>query len=264
MRYIKRNERTGAKQVYTTLTFDTPLTSPYITSGSLLNVDASNISSYSGTGNTWYDTSGNGTNVLLSGSNKNFPTYSNLYGGVMSFSGVSACYAINSSSLIDPSSNPSVSQLIWVYPTKYGQIVTELGQQSIPSYGGSWHNSNIEMDTNGRFNFSIWYGQNPMTSSFISSPSYTFSSWYQLCLTYDYPSRVCTGYVNGVSVGSTTFTRNTTTVSYYGLCVASATSPSQQQGTGGGYIGSFAVFNRSLSSLEVVQNYALTKRRFGL
>jgi hypothetical protein len=264
MRYIKRNERTGAKQVYNTLTFDAPLTSPYITSGSLLNVDASNISSYSGTGNTWYDMSGNGINVLLSGSNGNFPTYSTLYGGVMSFSGVSACYAVNSSSLINPTSNPSVSQLVWAYPTKYGQIVTELGQQSIFGYGGTWHDSNIEIDTNGRFNFSIWYGELPMTSSFVRSPSYSFNSWYQLCLTYDYPSRICTGYVNGVSVGSTTFTRATTTASYYGLCVASSTTPSQQQGTGGGYIGSFAVFNRALSSLEVVQNYALTKRRFGL
>jgi hypothetical protein len=54
-----------------------------ITSGLVLNLDASNSASYSGTGTTWTDLSGSGNNgTIISGT-----TYSNINGGTMVFSG---------------------------------------------------------------------------------------------------------------------------------------------------------------------------------
>ena len=54
-----------------------------ITSGLVLNLDASNSTSYSGTGTIWTDLSGSGNNgTIISGT-----TYSNINGGTMVFSG---------------------------------------------------------------------------------------------------------------------------------------------------------------------------------
>ena len=54
-----------------------------ITSGLVLNLDASNTASYPGSGTTWTDLSGNGNNgTIISGIN-----YSNINGGSMVFSG---------------------------------------------------------------------------------------------------------------------------------------------------------------------------------
>ena len=54
-----------------------------VTSGLILNLDAGNLSSYSGSGTTWFDLSGNGNNATL----VNGPTYSGVNGGVFNFNG---------------------------------------------------------------------------------------------------------------------------------------------------------------------------------
>jgi len=56
---------------------------PIVQSGLVLNLDAGNIESYSGNGTTWYDLSGNGNHMTLTGS----PSYLNNNGGVLSFNG---------------------------------------------------------------------------------------------------------------------------------------------------------------------------------
>jgi hypothetical protein len=55
----------------------------YIKSKLVLNLDASYLGSYPGTGNTWYDLSGNGNNGTLT----NGPTYSSANGGYIDFDG---------------------------------------------------------------------------------------------------------------------------------------------------------------------------------
>ena len=58
--------------------------STIITTGLVLNLDAGNTASYSGTGTTWTDLSGNGNNGTLT----NGTSYSSTNGGVMVFDGV--------------------------------------------------------------------------------------------------------------------------------------------------------------------------------
>ena len=55
-----------------------------VTSGLILNLDASNANSYPGSGTTWYDLSGNNKNGTLT----NGPTFSAANGGCIVFDGV--------------------------------------------------------------------------------------------------------------------------------------------------------------------------------
>lgn len=57
----------------------------YSNSGLVLNLDAGNTASYSGTGNTWYDLSGNGSNVTLTNT-----TYNSSNGGSIVFNGTTS------------------------------------------------------------------------------------------------------------------------------------------------------------------------------
>jgi hypothetical protein len=59
-------------------------TNSIVTNGLVLALDAANPKSYSGSGTTWRDLSGNGNNGTLT----NGPTYSSLYGGSIVFDGV--------------------------------------------------------------------------------------------------------------------------------------------------------------------------------
>jgi hypothetical protein len=57
----------------------------YSNSGLVLNLDAGNTSSYSGSGTTWYDLSGNGSNVTLTNT-----TFNSANGGSIRFNGTSS------------------------------------------------------------------------------------------------------------------------------------------------------------------------------
>jgi hypothetical protein len=63
--------------------FDTPVVDSVVTTGLQLYLDAGNASSYSGTGTSWNDLSGNGRNGTLT----NNPTYSSADGGSIVFDG---------------------------------------------------------------------------------------------------------------------------------------------------------------------------------
>ena len=60
-----------------------------VTNGLSLYLDAANSSSYSGTGSTWYDVSGNNRNATLF----NTPTYSTTNAGIFTFDDTSFEYA---------------------------------------------------------------------------------------------------------------------------------------------------------------------------
>ena len=59
-----------------------------VTSGLVLHLDAGNTKSYSGTGSTWYDRSGNlNGGVVNNGTLVNGPSYSSIGGGSIGFDG---------------------------------------------------------------------------------------------------------------------------------------------------------------------------------
>ena len=231
----------------------TPAVVP-VSSGRVLYLDAGDPTSYSGSGTTWNDISGNGnTGTLVNG-----PTYSSNNGGYFTLDGVNDYILANNTSLNSKFSSTAVSHFIWVYPTSAGQIVVELGQTTINT---GWHDSNIEISSGGVFRISTWH--NSLANKVTSAQS--FNSWYHVGFTYG--GTTLTAYINGSSVGTTTFTRqapyNNSQQTHYALGATDFTNMGSQ-GYAAGRYANFSVYNKALSASEVKQNYDALKSRFGL
>jgi len=218
------------------------------TNGLVLCIDAGFTASYSSSGVTWYDVStGNTVATLVNG-----PTFNSSNGGSIVFDGINN-YVITAN-LLNPTTNPNESVFVWFYPTAAGQIVTELGQSTINT---GWHDSNIEVSSAGIFSFSIWHGN--LTNRVVSTAK-SFNTWYHIGFTYS--GTTLTAYINGSSIGTTTFTRQTTSSLYYGLCSIDTATNMGTSAYGTGRMGNFIFYNRALSAAEVLQNYNAQSSRY--
>jgi hypothetical protein len=210
-------------------------------------------------GSTWTDDVGNSNATLA-----NSPTYSSSDGGYISLNG-SNQYILTSTSLnaqisgTSPNKSTAQSIFIWCYPTEQGVIVSELGQAAIST---GWHDSNIEITSSGVVCFSVWHGS--LTNK-VSSTAKSFNNWYHLGWTYS--GTALTAYINGVSVGTATLTRqapfNNGNNLHYALGAIDGTNMGE-----GSYcamrVGSFQVYNRGLTADEVATNYNTYKAIYGL
>ena len=77
-----------------------------VTNGLILNLDAGNKKSYSGSGSVWYDLSGNNNNTVLT----NGPTFSNTNSGNIVFDGIDDYVNIpyNASKISFPNDNATI------------------------------------------------------------------------------------------------------------------------------------------------------------
>ena len=212
------------------------------------------------TGSTWTDNVGNSNATLA-----NSPTYSSSNGGYISLNG-SNQYVMTSTSLnaqisgTSPSKSNAQSIFIWCYPTEQGIIVSEIGQATINT---AWHDSNIEILSTGVVDFSVWHGS---LANKVSSTAKSFNNWYHLGWTYS--DTTLTAYINGASVGTATLTRQAPFNNGFNLHYALGATDSTRMGSDGSYcamnVGSFQVYNRALTSDEVLTNYNSNKATYGL
>jgi hypothetical protein len=199
--------------------------------GLAFGIDAVNIKSYSGTGLSWYDISGFG----VTGTLNNGTSFYTTNGGVMGFDGT----------------NDYVNT---------GYI--NLAQDSSTSFTwNSWiwnQSSSTNVIIGNRANLPHFTKLTPSAFEFYGSPgiSYTMPrySWKNICIVKN--ASTFTYFVDGVSVASSTgaTTKNATPVYLGG-----------DPGIGeyfNGYIANVFIYNRNLSSDEVMQNYHAHKSRF--
>ena len=223
-------------------------------------VDMNGLVYWYDTGNTRsYSGSGSAISSLPNGSVMNlYNGYSTSGSGAtlaISLNGTNA-YTLTATNLYSQFPTSSTSMFIWAYSSAAGNIVSELGQTTINT---GWHDSNIEINSSGVVSMSVWHGSltNRVTSSAIS-----FNTWYQLGWTYN--GTTFTGYINGLSIGTTTFTRSRNgSENYYTIGAPDSTN----MGTNAywsGRFSNFSVYNRSLTAAEVLKNYNSTKKRYGL
>ena len=211
-------------------------------------------------GSTWTDDVGNSNATLA-----NSPTYSSSDGGYITLNG-SNQYIMTSTSLnaqisgTSPSKSTAQSIFIWCYPTEQGVIVAEIGQATINT---AWHDSNIEITSSGVVDFSVWHGS---LSNKVSSAAKSFNNWYHLGWTYS--GTTLTAYINGASVGTATLTRQAPFNNGFNLHYALGATDGTRMGSDGSYcamrVGSFQVYNRALTSDEVLTNYNSNKASYGL
>ena len=248
---------------------------PIVQSGLVLNLDASRSSSYTGTGTNWTDISGNSLNGTLT----NGPVFGTSSGGQISFDGVNDYVSIANNSSFEFASTTKDLPFTFTGWVKYGSGGNfinkgDTGNASQESYAIVIDGTGIAItlyDTQGGRSVSI------KTSAF--SP--TQNTWYHYTISYTGGSVDGTGYqtsyngttniyINGVSY-ATTITYTTSSGTYNRMRVQNTPLYIGSFGTIGtwasffnGSISSNMIYNRVLSSTEVLQNFNATKGRFGL
>ena len=229
-----------------------------VTNGLVLHLDVANQRSYSQTETVIKDLTEN----QRVGSFEN-ATFSSEYRGVLDFNGTTAYMVSNNTGLGGHFSGTSESHFTWVYPRSEGVIVTELGQ---PVINVGWHATNIAINSSGQFLFSTWHKS---LTNYISSSAYSFNQWYHVGWTYN--GTTMFGYVNGVLVGSVALTRTVPWLNnvyqdlFYGVMAPDNTIiPTGPSVAGDGLFAIFSVWNRALSTDEVLRNFNVFKNRFGI
>ena len=206
-----------------------------VSNGLKLNLDASNPGSYSGTGNTWYDLSGNNNHGTL----MNSPTYDAASGSIVT-NGTNQYISIPQIS----SANTNITMQAWVYVnlnTTGTFIKSGTGGGGYSIGIGNWAydqvGSNVVMLLYGRG----WIG---------SGVSYGTAGWKLVTLTLD-GSSTARAYVNGSLIGTYTWPTPT--------APSGALNLGANIGDGNIYYnGKFAAayfYNRELSLAEIQQNY---------
>ena len=239
-----------------------------VTSGLILHLDSGNSSSYSGSGTTWTDLSGNGRNATL----YNVPTYSSTNGGKLIFDGIND-YAEIANTPVLGSSDFTIevwfkrlsSSLAWDNTYLFSTWNTG-------AIGGSneWGIGfgDVQGSSNGN---NINFGLEAQGGGFygITSDEILINTWYQAVIARE--GGTLKMYING-SLRTTA----TPSITYYGLLgnksinnVGRKLRLAYHDSTGSNLYSNVEVpiirmYNRSLSSTEIAQNYLTNKTRFGM
>lgn len=212
---------------------------------SIVNLVASNTVSYNGVGNTWYDVSGNSNNSSLSG-----VTYSVVNGGVFSFDGVNDYV---SSDELDGVDSDFITVSTWIRPGSVNGTyeISNQGEWTTGSWVG-WRFRQIGKTVN----FSISDGS--ANTYECAGGNFDSVGWHYVVGVWD--GSYISIYIDGKKEASCT-----ESVNYHG----NSGSHSIGKFAGSPYyfnglIGSIAVYDEALTSNEILENYNITKSRYGL
>jgi hypothetical protein len=210
----------------------------------VLYLDASNPASYPGTGTTWYDISGNGNDVTMVNSNSitwnnSLPVY---------FSTGANGWFNNPSGSNLPTGNSNYTFIIWV---QLGSTWNGNGLMSIGSFGTpNQSNAFRAASTNVLLNY--WWANDLVVSTSVSPTN----GWFNAVATYDGTTRSI--WVNGTLVGSNTPVGHNVITST--LQIAKTADVEFLNGN----VGEVFVYDRGLTSVEILSIWNATKSRYGL
>jgi hypothetical protein len=217
-----------------------------ITDGLVLCLDAGNRDSYPGSGTVWRDLAGRGLNGTLT----NGPTFNSANGGSIVFDGTND--VVNSTtSIIDRVDGQEITVSCWIKPSRTsGQYSVFCTNRSDNTAIYNW--IFYQHITDGAIGF---HGDAQNKSSYVP----TTNVWINVTNTV-IASGVSTLYVNGVSTYSVTgYTYGNGTPSRLGI----GADPGGQEPFQGN-VASVQIYNRALTTQEILQNYNATKGRFRL
>jgi hypothetical protein len=235
-----------------------------VTNGLVLSLDAADRNSYPGSGTSWRDLSGNGTNGTIVAA----PTFNNGNGGYFTFNGTSQY--INNGNILNPTAVTPFSVSVWFRTSSTATTTQNLVSKNlIASPFTGWQlgfntSSGSAADV-GKVGV-VMVSNTTEVMRKITTVTYNDGLWYNATFTYD-GSRNRTGmllYINGVlsTVINQDLTAITTTIqngSNYNI--ASRNNLNQLFE---GDIANVIHYNRAISANEILQNYIVQKPRFGL
>jgi hypothetical protein len=218
---------------------------PIVTDGLILSLDAANTKSYSGTGTSWLDLSKNGNSTLFSS-----PTFVNTNGGNFNFNGVNQ-YASGSGITI----TNNVTLLVW-FKTNTAQTNKYILSMPGISTGENGIDINfIDSTTSSIGAVLVNLANNSRLLTYTTT--YNDGNWHMTTVTYNGSN--ATFYYDGISRDTKALTGNLkqTVNGEYNIA---------RFGSFGAFgnvnISLTLIYNRALSSSEVLQNYNATKWRF--
>lgn len=221
-----------------------PVTPDYVTTNLVLYYDPSDAASYSGSGTTINDLSGNG----LNGSMSNI-TYTNPY---FSYNGTNSRITVPDNPLIEPGTSDWTMEA-WIY-------VSGSGSRTILSKTNASGGQSAYLITVSAGNqiFSVW-GDNAVLSG---NRAVSLNTWTHVAYVFKNANSFKT-FVNGtntatVAVASTITVPNTTAPLYIG---ASTTTGARWFN---GRIGLVRLYNAALTSPDILTNYNSSKATYGL
>jgi len=232
-----------------------------VSSGLVLNLDASNASSYPGSGTTWTDLTGNGNNMTMSGTvpfagsgQTKYFSYNgtaNYFQGVNSFaSSISSAITIT---LVASIANMSQRTALF---SKYSTSGISGYVLEIGTISGLWTNTM-------RFYAA---GSGGESTDYRGTTSLNANQIYMFTLTYDRTSGVTALYANDSVLSASQAGSNLVASDW-----SQNTNPFLTGNYGPGltiysYMNQYMTltYNRALTSTEVTQNYNALKTRFGI
>jgi hypothetical protein len=222
----------------------------FISSNLFLNLDAY---SYSGSGNTWYDLSGNNRNVSLI----NNPTYNTSQNGYFHFTDTSFQYAITLNTV------PDITRWTveaWYRPTKSltGKVTSVITN---------------EFDLINKINYSL--GNNNAPSSYTLAGGYyngawrtttgftpSINTWVQSVVSYNGTQII--QYTNGVSQSTLSYSGTPQSGGKIRISRRWDDSATSIVNFFDGDISIIRIYDIALSSSQVLQNYNAIKERYSL
>jgi len=226
--------------------------SPIVTDNLLIYLDSGDNSSYPGSGTTWFDLQGASNDATLI----NSPTYSDSFGGILSFDDASSEYATIPN--IGNQTNWTVECWFRLATSLSGKITSIVSNQ---------------FDLVNKLNFSV--GTNRAPSSYnlcvgfydgawrtTSGFAPVTNAWYQVVGTYD--GTTIRQYVNGLASGGTLTYSGTPQSGGEIRLMRRWDEPLTSGNLTDGDLAIVRIYSDALTSGEVLQNFNSDKSRFGL
>lgn len=218
--------------------------SSIVTTDLSLFLDAGDLTSYSGTGLTWSDISGNGNDVAM----VNSSSINWLDNGIGYFTTGSDGWFSKTSGVNLPTGNSNYTLSAWI------QLGTSWNSNGIVSVGplGSSNQANALRAGNTNQVINYWWANDFSANSSVSPTN----SWFNVVAKYDGTTRSV--FINGVSIGTDNPSGHNVTSS--DIQVAKTYSSEYLQGN----IAQVLIYSAALSDGDIVTNYNTTKSRFTL
>ena len=225
-------------------------TPPIVTNGLVLNLDCGNRLSYPTSGTTWTDLSGFANNGTLT----NGPTYNPNNLGSIVFDGVDDTISVPDNAVLDFTGSVNLTSEVWINFNLYKDISIVNGKGD---GGGQITAYNyLFIGTNTSFYFRFSDGTTTQNSPIIGKSNLPEGTWGHVVGVLDTTSvRI---YLNGIEIGTATTRTINPNANNNPLYISGPTYSLN------GKIAISRIYNRALTSTEVLQNYNAYKSRFGL